>query len=637
MNSDRVDTSEILKEGMMAYQSGRPLEAEASYRRVLAVNPLDPDALNLLGVLVCDAGNAEEGVGLIRRAVDLKPMVPGYHLNLGMALRQAGRIEESVDALGRGLRIQPASADGHYAMAQSLQRLNRYREAEGAYREARRLAPEHRGAWRGLVRTIDLCGRVDEANQEYQAYLDAYPDDDGMRLRWATLLPAMPVSTEAIAQWRARLQLELEALLARPLRVADPLNDVGRTLFFLSYHGLGNRSLMELAARVALHACPELAWEAPFCARWRGPGPRIRVGFISRFFKEHSIGKTSAGLVERLSRERFEVVALFVPPVVQDTVSDFIRERADQTVMLPNSLSDAREAIAALNLDVLFYQDIGMEPFTYYLAFSRLAPVQCVSFGHPDTTGIPAMDYFVSNDLYERESAQAEYSEQLFLLRHLPTLAYYYRPQLPHPLFGRADFGLPTEGRLYLCPQTLFKLHPDFDDILIGILDRDAEARLVLIEALSQDWLRLLLGRLHSRRPGCLERVLVVQGQPREMFLNLLAVSDVVLDPPHFNGMNTSLEALAAGAPVVTLPGSLHRTRHTQAMYRCMGMDDLIVGSPAEYVDTAVKVAGDRRWRDTLRQRILAANAVLFENDAVVREFERFFTTAVASRAANPG
>src|SRR5678815_2597611 len=166
----------------------------------------------------------------------------------------------------------------------------------------------------------------------------------------------------------------------------------------------------------------------------------MRVGFISRHLFNHSIGKTTRGLLANLSRERFETLALFVPPVRDDAISSFIRANCDRAVVLPARLAEARRAIAELELDILFYQDIGMEPFSYFLAFSRLAPVQCVSFGHPDTTGIPTMDYFISNDLFEPADAQAHYTERLFQLRDLGTLAYYYRPPVPTPK-RREDFG----------------------------------------------------------------------------------------------------------------------------------------------------------------------------------------------------
>src|SRR5207253_6863521 len=135
------------------------------------------------------------------------------------------------------------------------------------------------------------------------------------------------------------------------------------------------------------------------------------------------------------------LAAIFIAPVVDDDFSRAIRKDAARSIVVPQDLPAARAAIEALELDVLFYQDIGMEPFGYFLAFSRLAPVQCVSFGHPDTTGIPTMDYFVSNDRYEPGDAQEHYSERLFLLHSLPTLAYYEPPERGSVRRTRADFG----------------------------------------------------------------------------------------------------------------------------------------------------------------------------------------------------
>ena len=157
---------------------------------------------------------------------------------------------------------------------------------------------------------------------------------------------------------------------------------------------------------------------------------------------------------------------MLVPPVLDDEMARAIRAASDRVVVLPPALDAARRAIAELELDVLFYEDIGMDAFTYFLAFARLAPVQCVSYGHPDTTGIANVDYWVSNDLFEPADAAGHYSERLFLLRDPGTTAYYYRPQLVPPAKRREEFGLPEGATLYLCPQSLFKLHPDFDAIL---------------------------------------------------------------------------------------------------------------------------------------------------------------------------
>ena len=129
----------------------------------------------------------------------------------------------------------------------------------------------------------------------------------------------------------------------------------------------------------------------------------------------------------------------------------------------PRALDGARRQIAAAELDIVFYPDIGMEALTYFLAFARLAPVQCVTWGHPVTTGIPALDHFVSSELLEPDGAESHYAERLVRLPRLPACV--ARPARPSAHGDRDHLGL-GPGRLYVCPQSLFKLHPDFDDVL---------------------------------------------------------------------------------------------------------------------------------------------------------------------------
>jgi predicted O-linked N-acetylglucosamine transferase (SPINDLY family) len=121
--------------------------------------------------------------------------------------------------------------------------------------------------------------------------------------------------------------------------------------------------------------------------------------------------------------------------------------------------------------------------------------------------------------------------------------------------------------------------------------------------------------------------------RPREEFLAVLRVADVVLDTFHFCGMNSSLESFAMGAPVVTLPGTFQRGRHTLGMYRAMEIHDAIACDPDHYVELAHGIAADPARRADLSQRILARAGCLFEQAHVVRGFERFFETAVAAAA----
>jgi predicted O-linked N-acetylglucosamine transferase (SPINDLY family) len=312
-------------------------------------------------------------------------------------------------------------------------------------------------------------------------------------------------------------------------------------------------------------------------------------------------------------------------------MSRAIDAAADGVLRLPVGLADARAAIDALELDVLFYQDIGLEMQSYLLSFARLAPVQCVSFGHPNTTGVPNMDWFVSNTLFETPDAASHYSERLFLLDDLPTLAYYHRPARPAQRPDRSLLGLPRSGTVYLCPQTLFKMHPDMDSLFAGILRNDPDGWIVLIRGSVARWVQLLQERFAQSMPDVARRVVFIDPLPSDGFLSLLAAADVVLDTVHFNGMNSSLEAFAMGTPVVTLPTQLQRGRHTHGMYRAMGLSDCVARDPDDYVTIASRLGRDRDWRSLVARNIDERSPRLFGDPRVVSEFARFFETAVAA------
>ena len=587
-----------MEEARALHGSNRLDEAKARYRRALEIEP-SPEAWEGLGVLAREVGAHEAAAQSFANAVALAPEAPhaaDLLLQEAEMLQEMGRLAEAVTRLQSACRLRPMDGVVWERLGVAQQSLGELAAAADSYRLAFRLSPR-----------------------------------PGARLKLATLVSPVIRSRKAMLAERAYADAELNTLLADDaLRMDHPLHSAMWTNFYLAFHGENDRALQVKYAALYRRMCPSLNHVAPHCVRPRKAGGRIRVGLLSKFFHNHSIGRTSRGLFAGFDRSQFDVTAIFVAPGVDDEFSRFIREHAQRSVVVPEDLDEARRIVGELELDVLFYQDIGMEPFSYFLAFSRLAPVQCVSFGHPDTTGIPAMDYFVSNDLYESASAQAHYSEKLFLLHDLGSLAYYYRPAVPRPLRPRAAFGLDDDNNLYICPQNLFKFHPDMDALIAGILRRDPRGKLVVIEGFIGHWSDLMRQRWAAAMPDVFDRIVFLPRQKSPDYVNLIALADAMLDTVHFNGMNTSLEALSVGTPVVTLPGEFQRGRHTQAMYRKMGMTGCIAADAAQYVDIAVRLGTDPAHRRTVHEEILRRNGVLFENMEVVREFERFFREAVA-------
>jgi predicted O-linked N-acetylglucosamine transferase (SPINDLY family) len=117
----------------------------------------------------------------------------------------------------------------------------------------------------------------------------------------------------------------------------------------------------------------------------------------------------------------------------------------------------------------------------------------------------------------------------------------------------------------------------------------------------------------------------------RADYLGLAAAADVILDTPHYGGgANTVYDAAAVGTPTVTLPGPFQRSRWAMAVNRRLGVEELTAGSPAEYVRTAVRVAGDDDLRSDLGRRIRAAGAGLFEDARAVEELTEFFLNSIS-------
>ncbi len=660
--TDRRDTGAWYVMATVNHHLGRIEDAATAYERVIALQPSRAEAHYGLGIVRQEQGNQVEAIRLYRQTLALKPDHLEACSNLGTVLEDMGHFEDARCCYEQALRLDPTRAASYYNLGSAQRGLQQYQEAEQSYRRAIELQPNLVDAYTNLGIVLRRLGKPEEAMASYRRALEINPDSvaaldnlgsalmeqgdlpealasyqhalalaptDGLRIKIALAIPAIPQSVDEILETRQQLEKNLIELAGVRLSLRDPLKEVGRSNFFLSYHGLDNRNLQTRVARLYESACPSLLWTAPHCLSPRKNRGRIRIGFISKFMYHHSIGRITQGVFANLSRERFETFALFVPPLIEDDVSSFIRKHADRVVTVQTPLEAARKQIAELELDILFYQDIGMEPFTYFLAFARLAPVQCVFFGHPDTTGIRNMDYFISNDLFEPENAQEHFSEKLFLLHDLGAPTYYYKPRLPETLKSREAFGLSTAAHIYLCPQTLFKLHPDFDHILAGILRGDPNGQIVLIEGHVPGWTDMLIKRFRRVMPDVTDRIVFIPQQKGGDFLNLFAVADVVLDTIYFNGMNTSLEGFSVGTPIVTMPSVLQRGRHTAGMYRKMGIGDCVARSPREYVDIAVRLGTQPDFRQAVRDRILAANAVLYEDKRVIQEFERFFTEAV--------
>jgi len=450
--------------------------------------------------------------------------------------------------------------------------------------------------------------------RQARSLLERLSKSAGERLRRAAMLPAVVQSDAEIDDVRQRFSSELEELRQADLEpLRDPAGEVGVLPFYLAYQGRECRELLQSFYRTCagFYRPP-----APAGRHHRPQSGRIRVGFVSTFFYAHSVGHTTLGLIADLPREQFEVLVFSIAPHA-DPWACAIQDRADGYCVLPLELDTVRRAIADAQLDVLIFADLGMHPLTYFLAFSRLAPLQLTTWGHPVTSGIGTVDAYISSRALETDGAEARYSERLVRLPGY-FMPRYQKTELGEPHRSRADLGLSSDKHLYCCPQSLFKLHPDFDMALRAVLERDDRAELVLLET-SRGMGEALRLRFQRSLGSAAHRVRFLPPMAQRDFHHLLAAADVVLDPFHFGGCNSTCEALALGVPVVTLPGTWLAGRFTAALYAEMDLGECTASSPQDYVERALRLACDADRRRQVSASILERNDRLFQRPDAAR------------------
>jgi predicted O-linked N-acetylglucosamine transferase (SPINDLY family) len=559
---------------------------------------------------------------LLRSALALDPGHWKAKYTLAVLLQDLGRHGDAAPLYAVLLASDPhhAKALNNYAVA--LQYSGSREQAIAVYRSAVEAAPTNLNAVANLSGLLADTGREDEAISVLSPYCDN-ESPNVLDLRRALIFPAIANAGDQLRARRSEVLKELRRIERKPPRLLNPLREIGRTPFYLPYQPESDRELLETLASIYRQACPELMFVAPHCVQRAESGRvRRRIVFASFFFFDHSVARVMLGLIEKLPRDRFEVIAVFLGGKFDDDWARSIAQVADSAIETPYDIFESQRLIAGLEPDILCFSDFGMDPMSYFLGFSRLAPVQCTTWGHVETSGLDSIDWFVSTEGWEGPDADQDYTERLFRIPDVASPAYYRKPQITGA--GRSRIPPECSGPNYVCFQVLYKLHPDFDAVIAAILGAQPGARLYLVRSQEPVWNAAMAARLERNLGATVEQVIWLDPMDREDYQATLAACDVVLDPLHFSGGNTSLEAFAACKPVVTMQGRIMRARFTAGFYRAMGLADLITESPAEYVALATRLGRDAGFRNEVAQRIAGRSGVLFEDARVIERWTDF-------------
>ncbi len=597
------DVQARLQVAIAHHQAGRLAEAESIYKDVLRADPANGAAYNNLGIAYKAHGKLDEANACYRRALKINPNDASAHANLANVLYDQGKVDDAFASYRRSLEINPDNADTHYNLGIALKGQGRIDEAIARCRRALEIKPSYfAAAW-----NAHLCLPI---------LYDSEEDIRNHRSRWEA----------GIEKLDRLVDLESREGIFEAVKATT-----SSTNFFLHYQGMNDLALQKrygaLLHRVARAAYPDLA--EPPAMRTIAPGEKIRVGFLSPHFFRHTIYKLFGHWITELNGDDFETHA-FHTGKKSDQATRELKEKSDFLYAGLGSNQAAIHAIRSANLDILIYLDIGMDPNIQLLAALKLAPVQCMTWGHPVTSGLPTMDYFLTSDLMEPADGDGHYSEKLI---RLPNLSIFYVPMDEGPpADGGRDEARGPDEVVYLCSQNLFKILPRFDEVCARIASRAPNARFRFIGHASPFVTDSFFKRLSRAFQGhgldagrfCTIHPKMSQSE----FIAFTARADVFLDTIGWSGGNTTLETVALDVPVVTLPGPMMRSRHSYAILKMMGVEDTIARDIDGYVDIAVRLGVDPAWRQEIVGKMRTNKKTIYNDDQAIRGLEGFLNNA---------
>ncbi|NJK67819.1 MAG: glycosyl transferase family 1 [Microcoleus sp. CSU_2_2] len=546
-----------------------------------------------------------------------------------------GRYEEAIEHYQRFLASQTGDVELYFNFSQCLRNLKRIEESIALLEEGIRHYPIAGQLHFELIKISQQNGRTEKAISKAEIAANILPNEYVFKLLKHLNLPIVYNTPNEILFYRDRFVRELEKLIQQTsLKTPEDKINACRGLmsftnFYLAYQA---HNVVESQSKYANLVHQIMVASYPQWVRSQPMPPllengKIRVGYISSYLYSYSGTLWLTGWLRYADTSQFEIYCYYTGNE-PDLITEQFRQYSHVFRHIPHNLEAVCQQIIDDKLHILVFPEIGMDAPTIQTAALRLAPVQCSAWGHPVTSGLPTIDYFISSELMEPENAQLHYSETLI---KLPNIGVSY----PKPTVGtlnnsRLDFDLREDAVIYFCCQAPFKYLPQYDFILAEIARQVPQAQFIFPrgELLRERLKRAFVAVNLDSEDYCLFRAIPT----RQEYIAINFLSDVFLDTFTWSGGNTSLEAIACNLPIVTCPGEFMRGLHADSFLKMLGVTDTIAQNEEEYIQISVKLGLDSEWRRDIAQRMSQQQDNLFDDKVCVTALEKFYQQIVRER-----
>ena len=554
------------------------------------------------------------------------PFHEGAQSNLGILYNQLGKPQKAISCYEKAIQINPNSANAYYSLGVIFTQLGESQKAISCYEKAIQINPNHIHSHNNLGVIFAQLGESQKAINCFEKAIKIKPEN--LTSHWLSMntFPVIYKNFEEIEQYRnnfkksinkVNLLLDAQSKYSKK-QLISALNS--STNFYLHYQGTDVLDLQKRYANLIEKITQNIYQEFHKERKKNISSKYIKVGFVSCFFKNHTVSKLFKNWILKLNQKYFKRFVYYAGNEFDHTTNE-IKQNVDYFF----NHTDVDQLINQIfkdNLDVLIYLDIGMKPIIQILSSLRLAPIQCNTWGHPVTSGFKNIDYYFSSELMEDKNSQKNYSENLIILPNLginydfPNLSNIKKPNILNK----------SNSTIYLNLQSLFKLIPQDDHIYLDILKKNSNCCFWFIQGNNNSVTSIFkerISKLFKKEGYNFEKYSYFHPRcKQEEFFGLIEESDIILDSFNWSGGNTSLEAISLNKPIVTYPSNFMRGRHTYGILKILDIDETIATSKKNYVEIAVKLANEKKFRNSIIDKMKKNKNKLFNDDKSLKFLE---------------
>ena len=574
------DVETLFARAQQYHESGLFSDAQAAYRQVLKKRPNHFDALQLLGLSEHQGGNSEAAAKTLRRALSVDPQSAEARANLATVLLTLRRPDEALTCCDDAITLNPNFANAYYTRGNALSHLKRFTLAVASFDRVIAIDPQRANAWNNRGIALQELGRFTDAIASFDRVIALRPSPKAFINRGGALQAAGQVD-QAIADFDSALALEPndEDALSNRIFSLDFIADAD----VAQHQAARSEWWRRIGSKIAAQHPPQPDND-------RDTSRRIVLGYVSADFREHSAAFTFRPVLENHDKTQFEIICYSGTPA-EDAVTESFRKQASRWRDV-SEWSDDRlaDSIQADKVDILIDLS-GHTQGNRLRTFARKpAPVQVTAWGHGTGTGLPTIDYLLSDPVAIPAEVRALFAEQI---HDLPSLVIIEPP--PTELRCPEPPVMANGYMTYGCLNRISKISDAAIGVWARILQSDVTSRLLIKDKLLDDTAvrHRLLERFACHEIGP-DRIDFEGSTTREGHLAAHQRVDICLDPFPQGGGVTTWEALYMGVPVVAKLGNGIAARLAGAILSAIGMTDWVATDDDEYVEIALRSSPDR-------------------------------------------